>query len=90
MFVENLILDNMFNNEQRENFENVNSIRGKNLILYVLNIVVAVVAGFLAWNCSKGEKPFLQVLYTVLAVIFSGIYLLFYLIYRVLLNNPCN
>jgi len=89
MFTESLIFNSLFN-EKRENFQNQSAFTLRNFILSFLNIALAIIAGFLAWNCSKHEKTILQILYTILAVIFSGIYLLFYLIYRVLLNNPCN
>mgnify|MGYP001283199307 CR=1 FL=1 len=48
-----------------------------------------IVAGILAWRCNAKEPMFLRVLITILAAMFSTIYILFYLIYRVILKHPC-
>ena len=48
-----------------------------------------IVAGMLAWRCNSGESKAVRVLITVLAALFSTIYIMFYLIYRVLLKHPC-
>lgn len=56
---------------------------------YVVNMILVILAGYLAWNCSALETPAMRVFYTVLACLFSGFYLLYYLVYRVLMKNPC-
>ena len=62
----------------------------KAIILGILNVILASIAGYLCWNCNAGEKPALRVIYTILAAIFSGLYILFYFVYHVLLRVPCS
>lgn len=56
---------------------------------YIVNLLLAILAGYLAWNCSARETQPMRILYTVLACLFSGLYLIYYLVWRVLMNNPC-
>ena len=59
------------------------------IVLAIFNVILACIAGYLCWNCNAKEKPALRVIYTVFAVIFSGLYILFYFVYHVLLRVPC-
>lgn len=56
---------------------------------YVINLLLMVLAGYLAWNCNALESQPIRILYTVLAALFSGLYLLYYLVWHILLNNRC-
>ena len=63
------------------------------MAFYIIRIAFSlpfmIVAGILAWRCNRNENMILRVLITFVAVMFSTIYLLFYLIYRVILKHPC-
>ena len=61
----------------------------KGIILTVFQLFLIGVAGYLAWDCNKGQTPLMRVVFTVLAVVFSGIYILFYVIYHNILNVEC-
>ena len=61
----------------------------KKIVLAILNIILAFIAGYLAWNCNAGEKSWLRVIYTILASVFSGLYMIYYLIYRVIIRASC-
>ena len=56
----------------------------------IIQVVILIVAGWLAWDCNKNETPGTRVIITLLAVIFSGLYLLYYLVYRVLMGVTCD
>jgi uncharacterized membrane protein YgcG len=61
----------------------------KAIVLAIFNVILACIAGYLCWNCNGGEKPALRVIYTILATVFSGLYILFYFVYHVLIRVPC-
>lgn len=63
--------------------------RAKYYLAYTVNLILMVVAGYLAWNCNVGETVFMRSIYTLLAVIFSGLYLLYYFVYRILMGKSC-
>ena len=61
----------------------------KTYLLAFLNLILAGIAGYLCWNCNAEHPTWLRVIVTILAVIFSGIYVLFYLVYRIIIGVPC-
>lgn len=63
--------------------------RAKYYLAYTVNLILMGVAGYLAWMCNSGETTLIRVLYTILAAIFSGFYLLYYFVYRILMGNSC-
>ena len=59
------------------------------LILAILNIALAIIAGYLCWNCNANHGTPLRLLYTVIAAVFSGLYIIYYFAFHVLLRIPC-
>ena len=59
------------------------------IIAIVLSLITVVVAGILAWQCNAKEHPVYRVINTLLSVLFCDIYILYYLVYRVILKNKC-
>lgn len=59
------------------------------IIAIVLSLITMVVAGVLAWRCNAKEHVVYRCINTFLSIIFSDIYVLYYLIYRVILKNKC-
>jgi hypothetical protein len=59
------------------------------IIAIVLSIVGMIVAGVLAWRCNAKEHVIYRCINTFLSIVFSDIYVLYYLIYRVILKNKC-
>ena len=62
---------------------------GTSQLGYIINIVLFVLAGYLAWNCSALESTPIHILYTVLACLFYWNILIYYLVYRIIMNVPC-
>lgn len=63
--------------------------KAKYVLAYGVHLIMVVAAGYLAWTCNMGETPLMRIVYTLLAVIFSGLYLVYYFVYRILMGNPC-
>lgn len=60
-------------------------------IWYIVSLIVWISAVALSWNCNTkaGIDTMAKVLYAIAAALFSHFYLIFYLVYRVILKNPC-
>lgn len=59
-------------------------------IWYLIHLLISVLAVYLSWECtiSEGSKV-VRVLYAVIAFLFSYIYIIYYVIYRLLMDNKC-
>jgi len=83
-------------NYQHSFFDYCNDIRQQYLkspyliFAIILSVITGIVACFLAWQCNSKEHIVYRVINTFLAATFSDIYVIYYLIYRVLLKNKCN
>jgi len=44
---------------------------------------------YLAWNCNATSSNVERILYTLIAGLFSSLYLIYYLVKRVILNKKC-
>lgn len=73
--------------DRTETFQDVP--KSTNYLAYIINLAIMLGAGYLAWSCNGSETQPLRILYTVLAAIFSSLYLIYYLVYRVILGKPC-
>lgn len=60
------------------------------IISLVATIAFMALAGYLCWECNINESRVLRVIYTVLAVAFNWIYLLYYFIIHIVMGNPCS
>ena len=58
-------------------------------LLCALKISIMCIAAYLAWDCNTKNSMLLKIFNTTLATLFSGFYILFYAVYRVLLKNSC-
>ena len=85
MLIETFLIEKL---DSKKNHDN-RSYKIKKYILGFLNLILAVIAGYLCWNCNTNTPIWLKIIYTIIAVIFSGIYMLYYLIYRIIINVPC-
>ena len=54
------------------------------------NIICSIIAFILSWNCNKESSIYLKLLYSLIAIILSYWYLLFYLVYYIYLNKNCS
>tara|TARA_B100000963_G_C22627215_1_gene672980 strand:+ start:2937 stop:3251 length:315 start_codon:yes stop_codon:yes gene_type:complete len=55
----------------------------------IIKLILSIIAGSLVWKCNSKENLVLKVVFTILAVMFSEIYILYYAIYRVYMGNKC-
>ena len=88
MIIETYLLDILVGTKQldKENNENKNKIYS----LIILKLLIILIAIYLAWNCNAQSPILIRLLYTIIASLFSGFYILYYSIYRILLKNDCN
>ena len=59
-------------------------------ILIALALIICFGTAFLAFNCNQNEKPATRAIYTIFAFLFSGLYLIYYFIYHVILGKKCS
>jgi hypothetical protein len=59
------------------------------IILVVLGFVICIGTAYLAYSCNYNETPATRAIYTIFAFLFSGIYLIYYFIYHVILGKKC-
>jgi hypothetical protein len=62
----------------------------KKKINMIFSLFITLFAMYLAYDCNKHSSMGMRLLYTVIAGLFSGIYLLYYLVVRVFLRNKYN
>lgn len=105
MIIETLLYNQIKDlNNLNEHFENQNSDdvvvshkdkqwcnpKLKVYLLIVLKIISTSIAVYLAWDCNRKTNKLFKYVIIILAALFSDFYILFYFIYRILLNKPCN
>lgn len=71
-----------------ENFENDIYTIPTTWIIFAL--IISFGTAYLAFSCNEYEKPASRALYTIIAFLFSGIYLIYYFIVHVLLDIKCD
>jgi hypothetical protein len=55
----------------------------------VIKIILSIIAASLVWKCNSDENIIFRIVLTILAIMFSEIYILYYAIYRVYMGNKC-
>lgn len=55
----------------------------------IIKLILSIIAGSLVWQCNAKENILVKIVFTVLAVMFSEIYILYYAIYRTYMGNKC-
>ncbi len=56
----------------------------------IFGLFITFFAMYLAYDCNKCEPLGMQIFYMIVAGLFSGIYLLYYLVFRVFMGNKCS
>lgn len=57
--------------------------------LFLMSLIPVILAGILSWQCNEKENIFIRILNLLIAIIFNEIYIIYYIIYRVILKNKC-
>tara|TARA_Y100000590_G_scaffold385969_1_gene458428 strand:+ start:281 stop:571 length:291 start_codon:yes stop_codon:yes gene_type:complete len=82
---------NDYGTHEKKDFTYIQST--KELIIFIIksiiNIAILIGAIVLSWDCSKNEPLLLRLFFVLIAACFSSVYVIYYAVYRVLLNNPC-
>ena len=55
----------------------------------IVSVIIAIGAAILAYQCNLHKTPAARFIIVVLSFLFSGIYLIYYFIWHVLLGNDC-
>ena len=55
----------------------------------VIKFILSIIAASLVWKCNSKENILFRIILTILAVMFSEIYILYYAVYRVYMGNKC-
>lgn len=74
---------------QNQNQENFNYIAPLPPFYWIISIIIGLFAAYLAFQCNRKENIAFQLAATVLAFIFSGWYLIYYVIRYSLLGGKC-
>ncbi len=54
-----------------------------------ITILLKLVALYLSWTCNRNEFLILRIVYAIVAMYFTKIYLIYYLVYHKILRRPC-
>ena len=56
----------------------------------ILSFVISIATAYLAYQCNKKNGIIIKILITIVAFLFSGIYLIYYLLAHVLFGKGCD
>ena len=56
----------------------------------ILSFVISIATAYLAYQCNKRNGIIIRILITILAFLFSGVYLIYYLFAHVLFGKGCD
>jgi hypothetical protein len=62
----------------------------KKKINMIIGLFITFIAIYLAYDCNRGESLGMQIFYMIIAGLFSGLYLLYYLVVKVFLGKKCH
>ena len=79
-----------YNNDNNNDDDKTNNMKHKKKINMIIGLFITFIAMYLAYDCNKNESLGMQIFYILIAGLFSGLYLLYYLVVRVFLGNKCN
>lgn len=60
-----------------------------NLVAGIITLIISLFAARLAYQCNYKLKQGSQIIAILFAFLFSGFYLLYYFIWRIILGNKC-
>ncbi len=59
------------------------------IIIFIGSIIGCFLSGFIAWNCYANNLKNVRIVKTILAVLFFYLYLPYFFLLRVVLQQPC-
>lgn len=63
--------------------------RLKIISIFFIRLILMIIAGYLSLNCNQNINIILRILFMIVSVMFSELYILYYTIYRIILGNKC-
>ena len=54
-----------------------------------ISFIILCIALLVAWDCSSKVVGVMKYVNVLIAGLFDNVYLIYYLIYRIILGNPC-
>lgn len=63
---------------------------GGGIIFFIIWLTFGLLAGFLSWRCNSKEYTGMRILYTLTAFSYGILYLIYYVIIRLLLGYEIN
>jgi hypothetical protein len=78
-----------FSNKEQKPITENKEMNMNTIILVVLGLVICIGTSYLAYSCNCNEIPATRAIYTIFAFLFSGIYLIYYFIFHVILGKKC-
>ena len=80
-----------FSNKEGQPIKNEdNSVTTRTIVIIVLGLIICFGTAYLAYSCNQYETPATRAIYTLFAFFFSGIYLVYYFVYHVILGKKCD
>ncbi len=91
MFVEKLILNLIRPSTTVQPSEDKNNVRkiAAKVSMTLVDIAIFIIAIVVSWDCNSKTTGIIKFIFILYACLFPTTYLTFYLIYRIILNNPC-
>lgn len=59
------------------------------LIACIIKLILACIAFSLCWDCNSRESTSTKILTSLIAVVLSPFYIVYYSIYRIIMGNRC-
>ena len=85
MYLENLIYSWI-----RPDMDKNNKVNFKiEIVRHTISFIILVIALIVSWDCNTEVVGILKYIYLLIAGMFNSIYLIFYMIYRIILGNAC-
>ena len=85
MYLENLIYSWI-----RPDMDKNNKVNFKiEIVRHTISFIILVIALIVSWDCNTEVAGILKYIYLLIAGMFNSIYLIFYMIYRIILGNAC-
>jgi len=91
MILERLVVEQIRPSNTVESLETEE--KGKDLVARVsmraIDVLILLVALVVSWDCNSKISGPMKLIYILYAIMFPSLYLTFYLVYRIILGNPC-
>jgi len=90
---DNLFSVNILNMFNIEKFYSTNTPEQKHWVqvytAITIKIILSLISLSMAWDCNKISGIIMQIIMSIIAFVFSEIYILYYAVYRVFMGNKC-